>query len=61
MDNQVFVGLRNLEHAVLQRPHLSATLADFFGKPLLKGVPVVTDGASFESANEKLGDPQQFD
>ena len=60
MDNQVVVGSRNLEQAVLQRPHLGATLDDFFSKPLLKGVPVVTDDASFESANEKLGDPQQF-
>ena len=61
MDNQVVVGLTNLEQAVLQRPHLGATLDDFFGKPLLKGVPVVTDDASFESANEKLSDPPQFD
>ena len=61
MDNQVVVGLRNLEQAVLQRPHLGATLDDFLGKPLLKRVPVVTDDASFESANKKLGDPQQFD
>ena len=61
MDNQVVVGLTNLEQAVLQRPHLGATLDDFLGKPLLKRVPVVTDDASFESANKKLGDPQQFD